>query len=518
LSFWRPWQSGSPLRPRSAAPRLEQLEDRVTPSAPDIIDLAAFGGGSGQPLGGMVADKNGTLYGEFSGYPLSSGYVFLVTKGSGTITTMASIPLNDGGPVGGLVMDGSGNLYGTTAGEGLSGGGIVFELTKGSSTITTLASLNVNSNSRLVIDSSGNLYGTTAQAGLSAGTIFELAKGSGKITTLATFGGSPNGVESVGGLVMDDSGNLFGTAVNGAVPGGTIFEVAKGSGKITTLASIPGNQGSLVGGLVLDSSGNLYGTTTDVVFGGGTVFELAKGSSTITTLGAIGSSSGSSPTGGLVLDGSGNLFGTTASGNGSNDGTIFELAQGSGTITTLASFNGSNGQNPTGYPLMDSSGNLYGTTAGGGLGIGMVVYELPSGAAVSGSTGNGGSGGGAGHGGGASNGGQHGSGGAGNGGGGVVSGGQQGSSSFVVSLGGFAFPIILPAPGQSAGVIGMAEDEIELLLLDDLAFMYTAMGQPNPQINALVSLLSSAINNDPMPMPLGWLGCMLGVEAVQSVF
>jgi uncharacterized repeat protein (TIGR03803 family) len=439
-----------------------------------------------------------------------------LAKGSGTIATLASIPLTEGSAVGGLVMDSSGNLYGTTAGKGLSGGGIVFELAQGSGTITTLASLSANSNAPLVLDNSGNLYGTTAQAGLSFGTIFELAKGSGTITTLATFSGSPNGVEAVGGLVMDNSGNLYGTAVNGPVPGGTVFELAKGSGKITTLVSIPGTEGSLVGGLVVDSSGNLYGTGANEATSGGTVFELAKGSGTITTLATF---SGSTPTGGLVVDSSGNLYGTTGKGGSSNAGTVFEVAQGSGTITTLASFNGTNGENPNGYPIMDSSGNLYGTTAGGNLGSGRVVYELTSGAAGSGSGGNGG---GAGNGGGS--GGQQGNGGngrqQGNGGGSGGSAGsveQQGGSTVVFSFGGFSFPLNLPAPGQSAGVFGMALEEFELVLNLDLAFIFSAMGQPNQQYNDLVLELSTAINNDPMPLPWGWFALQLGYKEALSL-
>ena len=65
---------------------------------------------------------------------------------------------------------------------------------------------------------------------------------------------------------------------------------------------------------------------------------------------------------GLIMDSSGNLYGTTAAGGASGDGTVFELAHGSGTITTLASFNGTNGANPDAGLIMDSSGNLYGTT------------------------------------------------------------------------------------------------------------------------------------------------------------
>ena len=54
------------------------------------------------------------------------------------------------------------------------------------------------------------------------------------------------------------------------------------------------------------------------------------------------------------------------SGGASHDGTVFELAHGSGTLTTLASFNGTNGANPVAALILDGSGNLYGTTSGGG--------------------------------------------------------------------------------------------------------------------------------------------------------
>ena len=93
-------------------------------------------------------------------------------------------------------------------------------------------------------------------------------------------------------------------------------------------------------GLIMDCSGNFYGTTrTGGAQGDGTVFELAKGSSTITTLASFNGSNGSYPVAGLIMDSSGNLYGTTEHGGANGDGTVFELAKGSSTITTLASFN-----------------------------------------------------------------------------------------------------------------------------------------------------------------------------------
>jgi hypothetical protein len=89
---------------------------------------------------------------------------------------------------------------------------------------------------------------------------------------------------------------------------------------------------------------------------------LAQGSDTITTLASFNVSNGARPRAGVIMDSSGNLYGTTAQGGPTwEDSTVFELAQGSGTITTLASFNDTNGLRPSAGLIMDSRGNLYGT-------------------------------------------------------------------------------------------------------------------------------------------------------------
>ena len=73
------------------------------------------------------------------------------------------------------------------------------------------------------------------------------------------------------------------------------------------------------------------------------MFEIAKGSNTITTLASFNGTNGHHPHRRLVLDGQGNLYGTTDGGGADGDGTVFEIAAGSNTITTLASFNSTNG-------------------------------------------------------------------------------------------------------------------------------------------------------------------------------
>ncbi len=359
----------------------------VTPSY-SVSALASFNGTNGkEPRAALVADSSGDFYGTTdSGGANNDGTVFELAKGSSTITTLASFNGTNGSePFAGLVMDSSGNLYGTTEGGGADSDGTVFELAKGSSTITTLASFNGTDGeypyAGLVMDSSGNLYGTTEGGGSHGdGTIFELVKGSSIIRTRASFPVFGLGKYPYAGLVMDSSGNLYGTTYAGGNWSlGTVFELATGSTTFTTLASFNGTDGEYPeGALILDSGGNLYGTTSA---GGsskdGTVFELAKGSGTLTTLASFNGTDGSDPVAALILDSSGNLYGTTETGGAFSDGTVFERAQGDGVLTTLASFNGSDGANPYAGLILDSSGNLVGTTYAGGASGDGTVFELP---------------------------------------------------------------------------------------------------------------------------------------------
>lgn len=106
----------------------------------------------------------------------------------------------------------------------------------------------------------------------------------------------------------------------------------------------------------MDASGNLYGTTyAGGANGDGTVFELAKGSAALTTVVAFDPMAGGDPQGDLTLDASGNVYGITGGSpptaggpNADRYGSVFEIAQGSGTLTTLAAFHQANGSYPYG--------------------------------------------------------------------------------------------------------------------------------------------------------------------------
>jgi uncharacterized repeat protein (TIGR03803 family) len=353
---------------------VEQLECRLTPT---LITLGSFVGANGaNALGGVIMDSSGNLYGStVDGGASNNGTIFELVQGSGTITPLVSLN-GFGGSA--SVMDSGGNLYGTTSNGGASNDGTIIELAHGSGTITTLASFDgtngKNPSGALIMDSSGNLYGTTGLGSASGGvTVFELVHGSGTITTLA----SDANLINPSGVVVDSSGNLYGTtAAGGAFGDGTVFELAHGSSTITVLASFDGTDGANpISGVIVDSSGNLYGTTDNGGASvGGTIFELAHGSGTITTLASFDERVSMRPA--LIMDSSGNLYGTTGNGGPSNEGTIFELAQGSSTITTLASFNGGNGANPICALIMDSRGNLYGTTYFGGASDEGTVFEF----------------------------------------------------------------------------------------------------------------------------------------------
>jgi uncharacterized repeat protein (TIGR03803 family) len=188
-------------------------------------------------------------------------------------------------------------------------------------------------------------------------------------TVLWSFtGGADGSVPSGEQLLMDSSGDLYGTAfLDGSGGCGTLFKVDQ-SGNETTDFSFSGppiDGCNPVGSVAMDSSGNLYGTTT--AYGGpnrGTVWKLS-GANEFLMHTFTGGADGGQPSAGVILDTSGNVYGTTDLGGVFNYGVLFQVTP-SGTETVLYDFSGSfDGAYPSAL-LLDSEGYLWGTATGGG--------------------------------------------------------------------------------------------------------------------------------------------------------
>jgi len=288
-------------------------------------------------------------------------------------------------PVGGVVRIGN-SFYGTTANGGADSlPGTVFKVDlKGNE--TTLYSFSGSPDgyvplAGLIKDSDGNLYGTTAYGGLYGfGTIFEVSK-TGVETVLYSFSGYPaDGVYPQAGLVRDAAGNLFGTTqfggpgscqINGFTEGcGTVFMLSNTGVETVLHGFVSGTtDGQLpIARLLLDAAGNLYGTTCHGgTQGNGTVFKITPGGTETVMYSFAGTPDGSCPLAGLILH-AGIFYGTTYQGGASNYGTVFKLTK-AGQETVLYSFSAlhRDGHYPQAALIRDSSGNLYGTTLGGGI-------------------------------------------------------------------------------------------------------------------------------------------------------
>jgi hypothetical protein len=247
----------------------------------------------------------------------------------------------DGCPTGNLLLDSAGHVFGVTQDGGANGWGSVFELTQSDSgwTETILYSFQGGADggapySGLIMDNAGNLYGTATAAGaFRQGTVFELSPSAGGWTqkVLYTFQGGDDGGQPVAGLIFDNAGNLYGaTASWGTGGGGTVFKLAPagGSWSYSVLTSLTGSDGP-VASLTMDSAGKLYGTTfMDDSYGYGSVFMLSPsgGGWTYTDLHDFtGGTDGGYPGGGVVLDASGNLYGTAVLGGSNGWGVLYEV-------------------------------------------------------------------------------------------------------------------------------------------------------------------------------------------------
>ncbi|MBV8451587.1 MAG: hypothetical protein JOZ29_04865 [Deltaproteobacteria bacterium] len=353
-----------------------------------LSTLLSFGGANGNaPSAALVQGLDGNLYGTtFGGGDNDSGTVFKITPAGklSTLYNFCSQPLcRDGAnPAAALLLATDGNFYGTTEFGGANLLGTAFEISAAGK-LTSLYSFCSKPAcadggmpvAGLVQATNGNFYGTTEQEEPSNyGTVFEMTT-AGKLSTLYSFCslllGCPDGAEPDAGLVQATNGNFYGTTnLGGAYSIGVVFKITP-SGKLTTLHSFNGTDGGEpYAGLVQATNGNFYGTTSalgnfkDCLGGCGTVFSMT-GSGMLTTLHSFNGTDGANSEAGLVQATDGNFYGTTAGGGTSSRGTVFEISA-AGKLTTLHSFSGTDGGEPYAELVQATNGNFYGTTDAGG--------------------------------------------------------------------------------------------------------------------------------------------------------
>jgi uncharacterized repeat protein (TIGR03803 family) len=361
------------------------------------------GSNDGAVPSSLIWGNDANLYGAtFPGGADQQGMIFkLSTAGAETIlysfTGNGGVAAStDGAAPTSLMQASDGNFYGTTQAGGAYNKGAVFSIAAGVEAVIysfsgnggVAGSMDGALPVALVEGSDGSLYGTTQLGGANgAGTAFNVTT-SGVETVLYSFGGGPTGATSgtdgaspAGGLIQGSDGSFYGTTQSGGTNTvGTIFSLTTAGVETVLYSFIGGTDGaSPDAGLVQGNDGNFYGTT---FFGGaysaGTVFSVtAAGIETVIHSFSggghvTGSTDGAYPSAGLMLGADGNLYGTTRDGGPQfYGGTMFKITE-SGVETVLYAFRGldqgsTDGTTPTLGLISDNKGDIYGTTAGGGV-------------------------------------------------------------------------------------------------------------------------------------------------------
>jgi uncharacterized repeat protein (TIGR03803 family) len=382
----------------------------IASPAQTFTSLVSFNGTDGSVpfTGPLVQGFDGNLYGttlygptlcDYDTGTVGCGTVFKLSS-AGALTTIYDFNYTQWSPEAGLVLGTDGNFYGTTfLGGDLSqdqctddlgdnvGCGTVFKITS-EGKLTTLHSFDytdgANPKAGLLLAADGNFYGTTLNGGTNGyGTIFEITP-SGNLITLHSFDMS-DGSSPYTALVEDSNGNFYGTADGGANGYGTVFKLAP-DGTLTTLYNFCSqtgcSDGSFPNGLVQAADGNFYstaaagGTSTFCTGTGGcgTVFRITPAGS-LTTLYNFCSlnecADGDGPSAALAEGTDGSFYGTTIDGGSggcsstSFCGTVFKVTP-EGALTTLHSFDVTDGSTPQGSLVQSTDGRLYGTTSSGG--------------------------------------------------------------------------------------------------------------------------------------------------------
>jgi uncharacterized repeat protein (TIGR03803 family) len=362
------------------------------------------------PVANATLDSEGNLYGTtYGGGANGFGTVFEVDA-SGKESVLYSFNATNSGvtPAAGVIRDADGNIYGTTPTGGLGKFGVAFKLNP----TGVETAIHIFNGARgdgaapygeLIQDSAGKLYGTTSSGGEPGyGQVFKLTyikqADVWEVKDLYNFKGETDGGVPYAGLVMDKTGNLYGTTTaggNASCDCGVVFKVdSTGAETVLYTFTGPATGGYPYAGVTLGSDGDVYGATTaggnpkcNSGDGCGVVYKVDTSGIETVLHEFTGNADGGVPYSGVILDAAGNLYGMTSAGGNLTCnaplgcGVVFKVDP-SGQESVLYTFTAPNGSTPEAGLTKDSAGNLYGTTSSGGdtscgFGFGCgVVFKL----------------------------------------------------------------------------------------------------------------------------------------------
>ncbi len=409
----RVWRLVLLLSAFSATPHL--VSSQSLPVAHFSLVHAFAGGSDGAfpAYASLIFDKDGNLYGATTIGGVQTGQC-VATGGCGTIFRIdrsgrEGVFYAFGGdtnaprlPYGTLIRDADGSFYGTSYAGGASGPlacndgcGTVYVVSSAGEEKTiysfTGGEDGATPSAALTMDTDGRLYSTTHNGGINdAGVVFALDR-EGEESVVHAFLDGEDGANTLAGLVRDPAGNLYGTTVAGggfnpkclgAFGCGVIYEISTEGEEIVLYRFQGLDDGKWPnGGLIRDEAGNLYGTSGGGVGNSGTVFQLDPAGNFTVLHTFTGGTEGANPTTALTRDADGIFYGTTLFGGGTHCpggegcGTVFALTK-SGQFKVLHSFDGKDGFWPSSALTLAPSGELYGTTNGGGPHNSGVVFKI----------------------------------------------------------------------------------------------------------------------------------------------
>ncbi len=350
-------------------------------------------GDGGMPAAGMVMDSTGALYGTtlaggMGGSLTGHGTVFRFDPAREALTVLHQFTPQDGNaPFGRLALGPNGHLYGTLALGGAQRCGSVYDLNTATLAYTTLFSFSCRLDggkplSGVVVDESGILYGETSAGGANAaGTIFSLNPVGHVMTVLHSFSGGAGG-DGVGGQKLLVAGGALygGTCVPGSGPG-FVFKLAPATGAMQIVYQFSGGaDGYCPGALVAGPGSTLFGATQysgGMEPPGGAIFKLDVTTGQLNVLHRFQSVEGSPPTD-LTAGPGGNLFGARRKGLFSPDGSTFRLNSVTGAYRELDNLRARKAflvADPNPGLVVDGTA-VYGTTATGGIAGQGSIFEI----------------------------------------------------------------------------------------------------------------------------------------------